>query len=86
MRIKLPLLNNQQIYVEDKKSIVLVGANGSGKTRMSIWIDENNRDLNIHRISAQKSLNIPEFVSPSELENAKEKFLYGRTGFDDKDW
>ena len=25
MRIKLPLLNNQQIYVEDKKSIVLVG-------------------------------------------------------------
>lgn len=86
MRIKLPLLNNQQIYVEDKKSIVLVGANGSGKTRMSIWIDENNSDLNIHRISAQKSLNIPEFVSPSELENAKEKFLYGRTGFDDKDW
>ena len=47
MRIKLPLLNNQQIYVEDKKSIVLVGANGSGKTRMSIWIDENNSDLNI---------------------------------------
>lgn len=75
MRIKLPLLNNQQIYVEDKKSIVLVGANGSGKTRMSIWIDENNSDLNIHRISAQKSLNIPEFVSPSELENAKEKFF-----------
>ena len=71
MRIKLPLLNNQQIYVEDKKSIVLVGANGSGKTRMSIWIDENNSDLNIHLISAQKSLNIPEFVSPSELENSK---------------
>ena len=29
MRIKLPSLNNQQICVEDKKSIVLVGANGS---------------------------------------------------------
>lgn len=75
MRIKLPLLNNQQIYVEDKKSIVLVGANGSGKTRMSIWIDENNSDLNIHRISAQKSLNIPDFVTPSALENAKEKIF-----------
>ena len=84
MRIKLPSLNDQQIYVEDKKSIVLVGANGSGKTRMSIWIDENNSDLNIHRISAQKSLNIPEFVSPSELENAKEKFLYGTAGIVDK--
>lgn len=53
---------------------------------MSIWIDENNSDLNIHRISAQKSLNIPDFVTPSALENAKEKFLYGRTGLDDKNF
>lgn len=41
---------------------------------MSVWIDENNPELNIHRISAQKSLNMPEYVSPTELKKAEDKF------------
>lgn len=85
MKIKIPDTNGDVKYIEDKHSIVLIGANGAGKTRMSVWIDENNHELKPHRISAQKSLNMPESVSPSEMEKAKELFSYGIT-HDNKDW
>lgn len=85
MRIRIPNINGEEHYIEDKQSIVLLGANGAGKTRMSVWIDENNPGLNIHRISAQKSLKMPEYVSPTELEKAKDMLLYGTTN-DNKDW
>lgn len=85
MKIKMPSINGEEIYIQDKQSIVLIGANGAGKTRMSIWIDDNNREIPIHRISAQKSLNMPQMVSPTELGIAEEKFLYGCSN-DNKDW
>lgn len=76
MKIRIPDIEGNINYIENKKSIVLIGANGAGKTRMSIWIDENNPDINIHRISAQKSLNLPQMVSPTEIQMAEEEFLY----------
>lgn len=85
MKIRIPDIEGNTNYIENKKSIVLIGANGAGKTRMSIWIDENNPDINVHRISAQKSLNLPQMVRPTEIQMAEEEFLYGTTN-DDKDW
>ncbi len=85
MRIKIPNLDGKEKCIENKSSIVLIGANGSGKTRMSVWIDDNNPEIDIHRISAQKSLNLPQMVSPTEMQAAEEEFLYGRTA-DDKSW
>ncbi len=85
MKIKLPNIGGQERNIEDRQSIVLIGANGSGKTRMSIWINSNNMGMPIHRISAQKSLNMPEMVSPTELDIAEEKFLYGDTN-PNKEW
>lgn len=85
MKIRIPDIEGNINYIENKKSIVLIGANGAGKTRMSIWIDENNPDINIHRISAQKSLNFPQMVSPTEIQMAEEEFLYG-TSNDNKEW
>ena len=85
MEIRIPNLEGIEKYIENKSSIVLIGANGAGKTRMSVWIDENNSKINVHRISAQKSLNLPKMVSPTEMQAAEEKFLYGTTD-DDKSW
>lgn len=85
MKIRIPNIDGKECYVEDRQSIVLLGANGAGKTRMSVWIDENNPGLSIHRISAQKSLKMPEYVSPTELGKAEDKFLYGTTN-DDRNW
>lgn len=85
MRIRIPDLGGLPKYIEDKQSIVLIGANGAGKTRMSVWIDENNSEINVHRISAQKSLSMPEFVSPTELNIAEENLTYGIHS-DNKEW
>lgn len=83
--VKLPPIDTGEILISDKSSIVLIGANGSGKTRMSTWIEYNNPEINIHRISAQKSLNMPSQVRPSEMQRSQENFLYG-TSNDNKEW
>ena len=79
IEVKLPANNGkiETISNKDKKSIVLVGANGSGKTRMSAWVEFNNETINIHRISAQKSLDMPEATVTSEIDKIQENFLYG---------
>lgn len=79
-RIDKPSISYQ---FEEFNSIVLLGANGSGKTRLSVWLEKNLQ--NVHRISAQKSLSMPEIVRPSTKKEALEEFLYG-VSHDDKDW
>lgn len=85
MKIKFPKINDSDVFIDNKTSIVLIGANGSGKTRMSSWIEFNNIELNIHRISAQKSLNMPISSRPSELQTCEEQFLFGVSN-DNKQW
>lgn len=85
MKIKIPNIDDKESFIEGKQSIILLGANGAGKTRMSVWIDENNPELNVHRISAQKSLDMPEYVSPTELKKAEDRLLYGTTN-DNRRW
>lgn len=50
-------------------TIVVVGANGSGKTRLGVWF-ENNTPERTHRTSAQKSLQFPENIRPLDVEVA----------------
>ena len=86
IELELPPIKGQQNFVENKTSIVLIGANGSGKTRMSVLIEESlQKKFNVHRISAQKSLDMPTVTRPAELESSQEKFLYG-TIHDNKNW
>ena len=76
MKVKLP--NNT--VIDNKQSITIVGANGSGKTRFSVWIEQNNTDNNVHRISAQKSLNMPENIEPSSMDKANDEYeIFNKT-------
>lgn len=58
-------------------SIVVIGANGSGKTRLGVYIEERlaARDI-VHRIAAQKTLAM-EDVQLVALEIAQKTLLYG---------
>ena len=59
-------------------SFVIVGANGSGKSRLGSWLETSGPQKdNIHRIAAQKSLVFPTDSSPIGLANAKQHFLWG---------
>lgn len=68
---------NEQIIVEEGTSIVFVGANGSGKTRLSTVI-ENHLQLNAHRISAHRALTL----NPTVAKISEQSALMGlRTGY-----
>jgi hypothetical protein len=60
----------------DFNQLVVIGANGSGKTRFGARIEEGNH-LKTHRISAQKSLSFPKLVRPTSIEVAKNEFFVG---------
>jgi hypothetical protein len=78
------------VNIESGQSIVIVGANGSGKTRLGTWIEFKSKLKEVvHRISAQKSLTMPEYSSTSPLERAETEIRFGywdfaqiRTNFD----
>jgi len=64
----------QTIKIE--KSLVVVGANGSGKTRFGAQI-ENGYNKETHRISAQKSLVMPNSTNTTSIVQAENNFLWG---------
>ena len=87
IKLQLPPRDGEQLPpIENKTSVVLIGANGSGKTRMSIWIEtHNSSSFHVQRISAQKSLNMPPLTRPSDLERSQANLWFGST-VADKNW
>ena len=67
-----------KIEIKHNGSVVIVGANGSGKSRLGAWIEKNaeNHDI-VHRISAQRALNIPEYVLVKSLEQSRNDLIWG---------
>ena len=88
MQIKLPpKKNSPEIILDNPNKIVVIGANGSGKTRFGSAI-EMSYLKNTHRISAQKSLTMPSYVSTTSKEKAEFELWYGgySTNQNDKNW
>jgi len=76
--LTLPKLDGSHQVVETKRSLLFIGANGSGKTRLGAWIEMNSPQKdNVHRISAQKSLSMPENTTPTSIDRAEKDLLYG---------
>jgi energy-coupling factor transporter ATP-binding protein EcfA2 len=70
-----------QETINTENNIVLIGANGSGKTRLGVRIEELTQETHtVHRISAQKALNIPDYADVKNLEQAETELLFGRSG------
>lgn len=64
------------------KSVVIVGANGSGKSRLGAWIEKDQNTKSIFRISAQRAINIPPSIPPISYYDAMNKINYGLTNPD----
>jgi energy-coupling factor transporter ATP-binding protein EcfA2 len=70
-----------QVNVESGCSAIFVGANGGGKTRLAVFI-ENQNGVNAHRISAHRSLSL----NPSVPKISERQALSGlRTGYGSAD-
>lgn len=65
--------------LHNENNIVIIGANGSGKTRLGAWIEATlQNNLTVHRISAQRALSIPEYAAVKNLEQAEKGLFFGR--------
>ncbi|MEA4826909.1 MAG: DUF4435 domain-containing protein [Clostridium sp.] len=66
---------SEQLEVQEQ-SIVIIGANGSGKSRLGAWIEKQNSNK-VHRISAQRSLVIPDYIALKSYEQAEDDLIFG---------
>ncbi len=61
--------------------LVVIGANGSGKTRFGAWLEAQNITLH-HRVSAHRALSFPEKVLPNDLAEAERNLFFGNPSKD----
>ena len=86
---KLNLSNDgsQLREIETAQSVLFIGANGSGKTRLGTWIEITSPQKHIvHRISAQKSLQFPDSTTPQSIDLAQKDLLFGNPKFTNADY
>lgn len=60
----------------EKSSMIIIGANGAGKSRLGVWI-EKNRSAVTHRIGAQRSLVFGEYIQQKSYEQSTNLMIYG---------
>ncbi|TQQ84191.1 DUF4435 domain-containing protein [Peptacetobacter hominis] len=87
--LKIIFPKNEEYTFETGKPIVLLGANGAGKTRFGIRIEELNDpsfsrgnvqiEVPVHRISAQKSLSIGEKISILDNDSSHNNLFKGNS-------
>lgn len=59
-------------------NLVIIGANGAGKSRMGFWIENNQPGhIFVHRISAQRALIIPPAAEFRTVEIAEKTLFFG---------
>jgi len=64
---------------EPGQSLIFVGANGSGKTRLGVYIEKMLPARAVQRVAAQKSLDLSDEISLVSLERADNTLRFGRS-------
>lgn len=71
----LPDENNEPVEKQGKRhSMVIIGANGSGKSKLGAWIGKQTPN-NTHRISAQRALTFGNYIQQKSFEQATNCFF-----------
>ncbi len=71
--------NNNEIQEHKTKcqSLIIIGANGSGKSQLGAWIEKNDPERT-HRIGAQRALSFGNYIKQKSYEQASNQVMYGR--------
>lgn len=64
-------------YGVNNNSIIIIGANGSGKSKLGAWMEKQDM-ANTHRVGAQRSLSFGEFIQLKSFEQAENLLLFGQ--------
>ena len=84
MEFKYWLPNEQgekQEYITLSNSVIIIGANGAGKSKLGAWIEQQSFG-DVHRIGAQRNLYFNENISLKSYSQAEDLVFYGS---DEKD-
>lgn len=74
-KYKLPTINGgSKEYNTINNSIIIIGANGSGKSKLGAWI-EGEDPLDVHRIGAQRNLNFQKNIPLSNYEYSRNRIF-----------
>ena len=60
----------------DSNALVIIGANGAGKSKLGAWIEQQDLE-NIHRIGAQRNLNFNENITLKSYSQAEDIVFWG---------
>ena len=67
---------NRTEHTTESNSLIIVGANGAGKSKLGAWIEQQNFDK-VHRIGAQRSLVYNENIQLKSYTDAENYVFYG---------
>lgn len=74
----LPDENNKPVEYHSKwHSMIIIGANGSGKSKLGAWIEQQTPNIT-HRISAQRALTFGNYIQQKSYEQATNLLIYGK--------
>ena len=63
-------------YTTESNSVIIVGANGAGKSKLGAWIEQQNFE-GVHRIGSQRSLVFNENIQLKSYAEAENYVFYG---------
>lgn len=69
--------NNPVEYQVKCHSMIIIGANGSGKSQLGAWIEKSNPN-DTHRIGAQRALMFGNYIQQKSYEQATNLIIYGQ--------
>lgn len=69
--------NHAKEYVTETNSLIIIGGNGSGKSKLGEWM-EKNQVISTHRIGAQRSLVFGRYIQQRSYEQAINLLMYGQ--------
>lgn len=66
----------KQEYGTNSNAVIIVGANGAGKSKLGAWIEQQDYEM-VHRIGAQRNLNFSENIPLKSYSQAEDLVFYG---------
>ena len=73
----------KQEYTTDNNAVIIIGANGAGKSKLGAWIEQQNF-IGVHRVGAQRDLNFNEHIQLKSYSEAENWVFFGNGDASDK--
>ena len=83
----LPDVNSApETHETEKNSIIIIGANGAGKSHLGAWMEKQDNEKRVHRIGGQRKLNFNPTITLKNYSESINMIMYGHSIIRNKDY